>query len=135
MARQANVAKTAKAKEVEAPPIDKQGTRDRGKRLIVPGILLLLKTEPTHGYDLLQKLTDLGIEEEKLDAGTVYRTLRGMEKEGLIESKWITEGPGPARRSYEVTPKATTEIGMWVKEVEKQKELLASFLGQLKKFA
>ncbi|NPV91296.1 MAG: PadR family transcriptional regulator [Firmicutes bacterium] len=131
MARQAKA-----AKKVEAPPIDsRQGTRDRGKRLIVPGILLLLKTEPTHGYDLIQKLTDLGIEEEKLDAGTVYRTLRGMEKEGLIESKWITEGPGPARRNYEVTTKATAEIGKWVMEVEKQKGLLTGFLERLKKYA
>lgn len=122
-------------KEVKPPPIDSdQKGKDRGKRLIVPGILLLLKTEPTHGYDLIQKLSDLGIEEEKLDAGTVYRTLRGMEKEGLIESKWITEGPGPARRNYEVTTKATAEIGMWVKEVEKQKKLLSGFLERLKKY-
>jgi PadR family transcriptional regulator PadR len=131
MARQAKA-----AKEVESPPIDSdQKAKDRGKKLIVPGILLLLKKEPTHGYDLLQKLTDLGIEEDRLDPGTVYRTLRGMEKEGLIESKWITEGPGPAKRSYQVTPKATAEIGMWVKEVEKQKGLLSGFLERLKKFA
>lgn len=124
------------AKEVKTPPIDSnKKAKDRGKKLIVPGILLLLKTEPTHGYDLIQKLMDLGIDEDKIDAGTVYRNLRGMEKEGLIKSKWITEGPGPAKRSYEVTPKATEEVGMWVKEVEKQKKLLGGFLEQLRKFA
>ncbi|NPV90266.1 MAG: PadR family transcriptional regulator [Firmicutes bacterium] len=127
MARQSkNVEKTGEAS---------QNSRGKAGKLIEPCLLLLLHEKPSHGYDLIDKLVEFGFEEDAPDPGTVYRNLRRMEEEGLVKSTWITEGPGPAKRLYEVTPKATELLGTWVKEVEKSIERLENFLVRLKEFA
>lgn len=40
---------------------------------------------------------------ETLDRGSVYRTLRQLEKDGLVVSGWDTSKDGPARRLYSLT--------------------------------
>ncbi len=65
-------------------------------------LLLLLRERPDHGYDLLARLGSLGLDQE--DPGAVYRTLRGMEREGLVRSGWGESCSGPARRTYVLTP-------------------------------
>lgn len=69
-----------------------------------PGILLLLKEDPSHGYNLIDDLRQKGIIDGDLDAGVVYRYLREMEEEGLLIAEWQTEGPGVPRKVYRVTP-------------------------------
>lgn len=66
-----------------------------------PILLLLLAEQPSHGYDLLERVADFGL--ERLDAGGLYRTLRAMEQDGLVESWWEDSTAGPARRSYSLT--------------------------------
>ena len=64
-------------------------------------ILLVLGDEPAHGYDLPALLEPLGL--GGTDRGFVYRTLRGMEADGLVASSWASSPTGPARRTYTVT--------------------------------
>lgn len=123
------------SKNVEKTGEASQNSRGKAGKLIEPCLLLLLHEKPSHGYDLIDKLVEFGFEEDAPDPGTVYRNLRRMEEEGLVKSTWITEGPGPAKRLYEVTPKATELLGTWVKEVEKSIERLENFLVRLKEFA
>lgn len=66
-----------------------------------PILLLLLAERPCHGYELLEQIAELGL--ERTDAGGLYRALRAMEQEGLVESWWEESATGPARRSYLVT--------------------------------
>jgi PadR family transcriptional regulator, regulatory protein PadR len=40
---------------------------------------------------------------ERTDPGGLYRTLRAMEQEGLVDSKWEESEAGPARRRYRLT--------------------------------
>lgn len=63
-----------------------------------PILLLLLAEGPSHGYDLLEQTTELGL--ERTDPGGLYRTLRAMEQEGLVQSWWEASVAGPARRTY-----------------------------------
>jgi PadR family transcriptional regulator, regulatory protein PadR len=44
--------------------------------------------------------------EEVASAGTLYRTLRRMEKQDLYEPRWEASGSSPPRRAY-----STTEAG------------------------
>ena len=69
-----------------------------------PGILLLLKQDPSHGYNLIDDLQQEGIIDANLDAGVVYRYLRDMEEQGLLHSEWKTGGPGVPRKVYHLTP-------------------------------
>lgn len=69
-----------------------------------PGILLLLREDPSHGYNLIEDLRRQGIIDEDLDAGIVYRYLRDMEEQGMLLSEWETSGPGVPRKVYRLTP-------------------------------
>lgn len=62
---------------------------------------MLLREEPSHGYELIERLGEFGF--EQINSGTLYRTLRQMEKEGLCESRWNTSASGPACRVYSIT--------------------------------
>ncbi len=69
-------------------------------------ILLALADGPRHGYGLMQTLQQEPEEQWLLGPATLYRTLKEMERLGLIAG---ADGPaeesgGPPRRYYEITP-------------------------------
>lgn len=66
-----------------------------------PALLLLLAEGTSHGYELLEQLTTLGV--DRPDPGRVYRCLRAMDEDGLVHSAWTPSSTGPARRTYTLT--------------------------------
>ena len=72
-----------------------------------PWILLLLRLRPAHGYDLTERLRQLGVEL----GPELYRFLRRLEQEGLVRSSWAPSGgAGPGRRVYRLTSKGTRQL-------------------------
>lgn len=122
------------AKEVIETSVEQNIIHRKKGKLIEPGILLLLKDKPSHGYDLTNKLADMDINEECIEAVVVYRTLRDMEKQELINSRWDTEGPGTARRVYEVTTAANAEVDKWSRGIEEEIGLLENLLKKITEF-
>jgi PadR family transcriptional regulator PadR len=92
-----------------------------------PRILLALSKAPACGYDLLESLRLEGAEVEP-DTGNLYRTLRCMEKEGLVRSGWETGGAGPARRVYEITGQGSRRLDEWVVVLGRTRHWLDAFL-------
>ena len=84
------------------------------EKLTQPAILVLLAGDEAHGYDLIQKLNHLDCIEGGIEAATVYRTLRRMEREGLISSQWEHGEFGPARRQYKLTDEGRKSLDDWV---------------------
>ncbi|MDI3533831.1 MAG: PadR family transcriptional regulator, regulatory protein PadR [Thermosediminibacterales bacterium] len=103
------------------------------RRFIQPCMLLLLYEKPTHGYELMEKLRDFGFENGNPDPGAVYRNLRKMEEEGLVESKWETEGTGPAKRLYSVTPEGLDILHSWSVNIRNNIKRLEYFLERYEK--
>jgi PadR family transcriptional regulator PadR len=68
----------------------------RPTNLLMPLLLMSLRQWNSYGYELMEKTALFW--EEAINPGTVYRTLRQMEKNGVIESTWETSENGPARR-------------------------------------
>src|SRR6476619_7235958 len=66
-----------------------------------PFLLLALEQWQSHGYELIRRMSAFGF--ETLDRGSVYRTLRQLERDGLVVSGWDTSKDGPARRLYTLT--------------------------------
>ena len=66
-----------------------------------PCLLLLLAEGTAHGYELLEQITELGM--DRVDPGGLYRCLRAMDEEGLVRSAWEPSAAGPARRTYTLT--------------------------------
>src|SRR5204862_6222014 len=69
----------------------------RIERFVEPSLLLLLRERPLHGYELLERIPELGVE-GRVDIGNLYRLLRSLEEEGLVQSEWSADLPRPARR-------------------------------------
>ena len=67
-------------------------------------ILLALRERDSYGYELIKRAAAFGF--EAINPGALYRTLRRMEKNGIVKSTWETSKVGPARRLYSVTEAA-----------------------------
>jgi PadR family transcriptional regulator, regulatory protein PadR len=66
----------------------------------------VLREESSHGYELMKQLEEeFGFHPGEISAGTLYRTLRLLEREGLCNSEWEvpSEGDSSACRIYSVT--------------------------------
>jgi PadR family transcriptional regulator, regulatory protein PadR len=75
-----------------------------------PCLLLLLREASAHGYDLLERLGPFGWTFSASDPGRLYRTLRRLEAEGLLDSYWEPSGCGPSRRVYDITTAGLEEL-------------------------
>lgn len=94
---------------------------------LTPYLLLLLRSWETHGYDLIQKLNIFGF--PTIDQGTVYRTLRQLEKEGFISSAWDASNEGPARRLYSITEAGEQFLTQWASALGEYNKMLESFFA------
>lgn len=105
------------------PPVAIDGGRP--KNFLRPCLLLLLQESPAHGYDLLERLRQFGIER---DAGGLYRTLRALEHEGLVSSSWEASFTGPDRRTYELTALGARRLESWATALRETHLVLSGFL-------
>lgn len=99
------------------------------RRFLQPWLLLLLLEKPSHGYELMERLAQ-DPDAPQGDPGLLYPLLRRMEREGLVASVWDTEGKGPARRQYEVTPEGTDYLHAWAVSIRQTRARLDRFLNQ-----
>jgi poly-beta-hydroxybutyrate-responsive repressor len=98
------------------------------ERSIQAEILLLIGQQPSHGYELIQRLNEAEFKSGEADAATVYRNLRRMDKDGLIKSHWEVGESGPGRRLYELTPQGEESLKVWAQYITQQKATLENFL-------
>lgn len=96
------------------------------RNFIRPCLLLLLAEHASHGYDLLERLGSLGVHET--DPGRLYRTLRAIEREGLVRSHWDTSGSGPARRTYELTDEGLEWLHAWAGALAESERIVGGYL-------
>ena len=101
---------------------------ERPPRFLRPFVLLLLHERESHGYELIDRMREMGLEYSIQDAGYVYRTLRSMEAKGLITSKWDMATSGPAKRVYAITPQGVAMLREWAHTLENIKISLEEFL-------
>lgn len=66
---------------------------------IILAVLSQLKS-PQYGYSLVVLMQEKGF---TIDANTLYPLLRRLEKQGILESLWDTDGTKP-RKYYKLSP-------------------------------
>ena len=101
--------------------------RARIERFTEPALLLLLRERPAHGYDLLERLTEL-VPGERIDMGNLYRVLRALEEDGLVRSEWNDDAPGPAKRTYELAPAGVEVLDEWAAALARSRDRIQTFL-------
>ena len=91
-------------------------------------MLLLLREQPVHGYELLEQLPELT--GERADMGNLYRFLRVLEAEGIVRSEWDDEAPGPTKRVYELTGEGRALLDQWASALEDAQTRIGGFLAR-----
>ncbi len=89
--------------------------REIGQGVFKYILLYILKNEEMHGYAILKKLRELGVD---VKVSTLYTTLKKLEEEGMIE---VVEERGRVK-VYKITDK-----GLAVLEREDVKEIVEKF--------
>jgi PadR family transcriptional regulator len=100
--------------------------RARLERFTEPAVLLVLRDSPGHGYELLEKLQAL-MPAERIDMGNLYRILRSLERDGLVDSAWDDDAPGPAKRIYVITESGLRVLAQWVEAFTKIERQIEQF--------
>lgn len=102
------------------------------KDFLRPCLLLLLREQPAHGYELLDRSRALGF--DSADPGGLYRTLRRLENEGMVRSAWEPSGAGPQRRIYEITRTGMKELHDRAKALAEGQRGVETLLSRYEEF-
>ncbi len=101
------------------------GTEAWSKNWHVPIILLMLRGWNSYGYELMEKMSTFGL--HAMNPGTFYRTLRQMEKDGVVCSSWDTSEAGPARRVYSITEAGEAYLKLWTESLNQYQKIMNTF--------
>jgi PadR family transcriptional regulator, regulatory protein PadR len=105
-----------------------RGRYRRVARMLEPSLLLLLHHGPAHGYTLLERLGEFGL--EGLNPSVAYRVLRDMEARGWVTSTWDEETTqGPPRRVYRLTALGDEVLGLSVQDLRDTRAMIDHLLG------
>lgn len=97
-------------------------------RFLEPCLLLLLRDDASHGYNLLEALGRFGFTPGTIDASVVYRVLREMEEGGWVTSQWDTSGSGAPRRVYSVTANGEAYLAAWIRDLQCTRDEIDQFI-------
>jgi PadR family transcriptional regulator PadR len=95
------------------------------KNWLVPILLLMLRQWSSYGYELMEKLSAFGF--ATMNPGTFYRTLRQMEKDGMVNSNWYTSQSGPVRRVYSITDAGQAYLNHWMQSLDQYQRMMDTF--------
>jgi len=87
----------------------------------------MLRGWNSYGYELMEKMSTFGL--NAMNPGTFYRTLRQMEKDGVVSSNWDTSEAGPARRVYSITDAGEAYLKLWTESLNQYQKMMNTFFG------
>ena len=91
--------------------------------------LLTDEEEPLHGYEIIRRLEARGQGHFRFKEGLIYPRLHQMERDGLLESRWLGE-PGTRRRKvYTVTEEGRRRLKAGLRKWETFRQGMGLLLG------
>jgi PadR family transcriptional regulator, regulatory protein PadR len=97
----------------------------RPRNWLAPVVLLTLREWNSYGYELMERTAAFGF--GAMNPGTLYRTLRQMEKNGHVKSRWETSRGGPARRMYSITEAGEAYLDFWAQALKQYQRNMDAF--------
>jgi len=70
-------------------------------------ILAQLEQEPTHGYEICQRIGERSSGVVTFNVASLYPILYDMERRKLITGRWVEKAGQRRRRYYRLTPQGT----------------------------
>ncbi len=103
-------------------------------KLVQPAILTALARGPLYGYRIAEELAEMPVVKGgRLDTTGLYRTLRTMERRGLVVGEWKPSEVGPDRRLYRLTRSGTDCLHRWVKTLDEYCDAVGTLLASARK--
>jgi PadR family transcriptional regulator PadR len=96
-------------------------------------ILRLIYENPTYGYQLIKDIHKISQGKHIVKSGTMYTTLRRMEKNNLLNSVWEKNKSGPNSRIYNITIKGKLKLKSLLKMVVERKTIIDKMIKFYKK--
>lgn len=106
---------------------DDHGERMKGNTPVL--LLAVLQDGPLHGYAIAREIERRSKETLQLGEGSLYPTLRTLETDGLVTSRWEPQPSGPARKVYELTEAGRTELETKTRSWRQFVEAVENVLG------
>lgn len=94
-----------------------------GGALVEPAALAALLYADGYGYDMRKTILERTGGEVDVDVGGLYRSLRRLEDEGAVVSRWCDEESGPRRREYELTQLGVELAEQWLEALRARRKL------------
>ncbi|MBL5982152.1 hypothetical protein HWHPT5561_09520 [Petrotoga sp. HWH.PT.55.6.1] len=110
-----------------------KGWRGKG-RFLANFILLIIAENPTYGYEIANKLDEMGVEtiEGIGQMGRIYRILSELEGSGYITSSWDTSKSPPVK-VYTITPMGLEYLRYALEGIKMESEVLDTFIDKCEK--
>lgn len=102
-----------------------------GGALAEPAALAALLYAGGYGYDMRKAILDRTGGEVDVDVGGLYRSLRRLEEEGAVASRWCDDESGPRRREYELTHQGVELAEQWLDALRARQRLDELLVGLL----
>ncbi len=101
-------------------------------RLLRPALLTVLAGGKVHGYAVVRRLGEMRMfAQSPPDHSCVYRALKAMEAEGLVQSDWDESSRGPARHVFRITEAGRRCLANWEATLEAYAGALSEMLHQM----
>lgn len=97
-------------------------------KIIHACVLCELSKGSNYGYELMSKLPEFGIGEEDINISTLYRCLKKLEDDKLIESNWEEGTSGPDKKVYNITQDGVEDLKNTILFIEDRKNILENVL-------
>lgn len=94
-----------------------------GGALVEPAALAALLYAGGYGYDMRRTILEMTDGEVDVDVGGLYRSLRRLEDEGAVVSRWCEDASGPRRREYELTEQGMELAEQWLDALRARRRL------------
>ena len=102
-------------------------------RFVEPVLLFLMKKKgQSYGYELASDVRKYALTDAEIEVSALYRTLRQLEQNSCVTSKWDVEGSGPARRLYALTARGEQHLEEWVTVLGHMSKSMTRFVSEAK---
>ncbi len=101
------------------------------RQFLRPLLTIALTVGPSYGYELTERLNAQGL--HMIDTAAIYRMLRKMERELLVESWWERSANGPHRRVHKLTPTGHEAALKHIEELSTIIDLLGQAVSSARK--
>jgi PadR family transcriptional regulator, regulatory protein PadR len=91
-------------------------------------LLHLLAQRESYGYEVVQRLHDVGLKD--VLEGTVYPALTRLEREGRVSARLVSSSSGPARKYYRPTPAGYQALAAGMENWARHSEIVNTVLAQ-----